>query len=554
MVVVCADVRDPGNAGTVIRTADAAGVDAVVCCDGTVDPTNPKTVRASAGSVFHTPIVMGGAAAEVVATLHGHGFATLGTVARDGEDYTRFDWTRRVAVVLGNEAAGLDDHLVGVAGRPDDHPHGRPGRIAERRRGGRRAVLRGPPAAPGGGGGAVGLYDSGHGCTTRGRTGPGLGRADRDRPVRPGQTGRDESDLARQTDQSPQPDIEALVAEAGAAIAEAGSVEEIREVAVAVTGKKSPLARAQRSLGSLDEEARRELGRRINEGRAAVEDLLERRRTELTLAEMERSMRDDAARPLGVPPRGPAASRPGVISNLVTQTRDALEDVFVGMGFEVAEGPEIESDWYNFGALNIPPAHPARGMWDTFYLDLGAPESTLLRTHTSPVQIHLMERAVADGTLPIHAVMPGRCYRRDTPDARHLPIFHQIEGLVVDRGITFADLAGTIEVFTAAYFGPDIHSRLRPAYFPFTEPSAEFEVTCTICHGDGCRTCSQTGWIELGGCGMVDPAVFESVGIDPDVWTGFAFGFGIDRCAQMRHQIADMRALNENDIRFLRQF
>ena len=233
---------------------------------------------------------------------------------------------------------------------------------------------------------------------------------------------------------------------------------------------------------------------------------------------------------------------------------DALEDVFVGMGFEVAEGPEIESDWYNFGALNMPPAHPARGMWDTFYLNLGEPESTVLRTHTSPVQIHLMERAVVDGTLPIHAVMPGRCYRRDTPDARHLPIFHQIEGLVVDRGITFADLAGTIEVFTSAYFGPDIHSRLRPAYFPFTEPSAEFEVTCTICHGDGCRTCSQTGWIELGGCGMVDPAVFEAVGIDPDVWTGFAFGFGIDRCAQMRHQIADMRALNENDIRFLRQF
>jgi phenylalanyl-tRNA synthetase alpha chain len=193
-------------------------------------------------------------------------------------------------------------------------------------------------------------------------------------------------------------------------------------------------------------------------------------------------------------------------------------------------------------------------MWDTFYLNLGPPESTLLRTHTSPVQIHLMEAAVANDGLPIHAVMPGRCYRRDTPDASHLPVFHQIEGLVVDKGITFADLAGTIEVFTTAYFGPDIHSRLRPAYFPFTEPSAEFEVTCTICHGSGCRTCSQTGWIELGGCGMVDPAVFDAVGIDNDQWTGYAFGFGIDRCAQMRHQIADMRALNENDIRFLRQF
>ena len=150
--------------------------------------------------------------------------------------------------------------------------------------------------------------------------------------------------------------------------------------------------------------------------------------------------------------------------------------------------------------------------------------------------------------------MPGRCFRRDTPDARHLPVFHQIEGLVVDRGITFGDLAGTIETFTGAYFGPDIHSRLRPAYFPFTEPSAEFEVTCTICRGDGCRTCSGTGWIELGGCGMVDPAVFDAVGIDPTEWSGFAFGFGIDRCAQMRHGISDMRVLIENDVRFLRQF
>ncbi len=240
--------------------------------------------------------------------------------------------------------------------------------------------------------------------------------------------------------------------------------------------------------------------------------------------------------------------------HLVTETRDELEDVFVGMGFEVAEGPEIESDWFNFGALNIPPAHPARGMWDTLYLDLGAPETVLLRTHTSPVQVHLMEEAVVSGGLPIHAVMPGRCYRRDTPDARHLPVFHQIEGLVVDHGITFADLAGSIEVFTTAYFGADIHSRLRPAYFPFTEPSAEYEVTCTICRGVGCRTCSMTGWIELGGCGMVDPAVFAAVGIDADEWTGFAFGFGIDRCAQMRHQISDMRFLIENDLRFVRQF
>ncbi len=349
-------------------------------------------------------------------------------------------------------------------------------------------------------------------------------------------------------------DVGALVEAARAAIAGAVTTEDIREVSAAVSGKRSPLAEASRGLGALDPEARKELGRTLHEARATIEELLERRKEEIRYEELASEMaasRLDLTEYVRGSARGPATR--GHL-HLVSQTRDALEDVFVGMGFEVAEGPEIETDWYNFGALNIPPAHPARGMWDTFYLELGEPETVLLRTHTSPVQIHLMERAVLDGTLPIHAVIPGRCYRRDTPDARHLPVFHQIEGLVVDVGITFADLAGTIETFTTAYFGPDIHSRLRPAYFPFTEPSAEFEVTCTICHGAGCRTCSQTGWIELGGCGMVDPAVFAAAGIDADEWTGFAFGFGIDRCAQMRHQIADMRALIENDIRFLRQF
>ena len=236
--------------------------------------------------------------------------------------------------------------------------------------------------------------------------------------------------------------------------------------------------------------------------------------------------------------------------HLVTQARDELEDLFVAMGYEVAEGPEVETDWYNFEALNMPPAHPARSMWDTLYLKLGAPESVLLRTHTSPVQIRVM----MEQPPPIRMVAPGRCYRRDTPDARHLPVFHQIEGLVVDRGITFGDLAGTIEAFTSAYFGPSIHSRLRPSFFPFTEPSAEFEVSCIFCEGRGCRVCSQSGWIELGGCGMVDPNVFAAVGIDAEVYSGFAFGFGIDRCAMMRHDIDDIRHFIANDIRFLEQF
>ena len=220
------------------------------------------------------------------------------------------------------------------------------------------------------------------------------------------------------------------------------------------------------------------------------------------------------------------------------------------MGFTVSEGPHVETDWYNFEALNFPPGHPARSMHDTLFLDWGAPESTLLRTHTSPVQIRVMESQPP----PIYTVIPGKSHRRDTPDARHLPGFSQIEGLVVDRDITFGDLAGTIELFTEAYFGPGTHSRLRPSYFPFTEPSAEFEVTCIFCKGDGCRVCSQTGWIELGGCGMVHPNVLKAGGIDPEDWTGFAFGFGIDRLAQMKYGLEDMRVFLDNDIRFLSQF
>ncbi len=348
--------------------------------------------------------------------------------------------------------------------------------------------------------------------------------------------------------------IATITAEALAALAAVDTIEELDERFPSIVGKRSAFASMQKSFGSLDPEQRRELGARLQDARRAVEASVELRRIDLraaartTMLEADRLDLGDVV----------VASQSWAVTlghaGLVGSTQAELEDVFVAMGFTVADGPEVESDWYNFEALNIPPAHPARGMWDTFYVDLGEPETVVLRTHTSPTQIHLMESAVANDSLPIHSVAPGRCYRRDTPDARHLAAFHQIEGLVVDHHITFADLAGTIETFTRAYFGPDIESRLRPAFFPFTEPSAEFEITCTICHGAGCRTCSNTGWIELGGCGMIDPAVFESVGVDPDRWSGFAFGFGIDRCAQMRHELSDMRALIENDVRFLGQF
>ena len=349
--------------------------------------------------------------------------------------------------------------------------------------------------------------------------------------------------------------IASLLEQAVAVLSAVESLAELDHQASIIRAKDSALMSARRSLGTLiDVEARKAAGALLNDAMATLTEAVEARRAVLEVSEraahLEADRIDltevivgDVSMPLG---RGHA--------HLVTQTRASLEAVFVAMGFTVEEGPEVETDWYNFEALNLPPGHPARDMYDTMYLDVAEAETVLLRTHTSPMQIHLLERAVAEGALPVHAAMAGRCYRLDTPDARHLPVFHQIEGLVIDRGITFADLAGVIETFTAAYFGPDIHSRLRPAYFPFTEPSAEFEITCTICRGEGCRTCSRTGWIELGGCGMVDPAVFAAVGIDPAEWSGFAFGFGIDRCAQMRHQIADMRSLIENDLRFMRQF
>ncbi|HEX5267338.1 MAG TPA: phenylalanine--tRNA ligase subunit alpha [Acidimicrobiales bacterium] len=328
-------------------------------------------------------------------------------------------------------------------------------------------------------------------------------------------------------------------------LAGAGSVEELDRVSGEVAGKRSALASLGRSLGALDPEERRARGAELQAVRGRLEAAAAERRAALEAEERRRALdadRMDLTEVLGDSGRGHL--------HLLTQTRDELEDVFVGMGYRVAEGPEAETDWYNFEALNMPPAHPARGMWDTLYLEVGEQESTLLRTHTSPVQIRVMESQPP----PIYIVAPGRVYRRDTPDARHLATFHQIEGLVVDRGITFGDLAGTIESFTGAYFGPDIHSRLRPSYFPFTEPSAEFEVTCAICRGGGCRTCTGTGWVELGGCGMVHPNVLSSVGIDPEEWSGFAFGFGIDRCSQVRHEIPDMRVFLDNDVRVLTQF
>ena len=307
-------------------------------------------------------------------------------------------------------------------------------------------------------------------------------------------------------------------------------------------GKRSAATAANQGIKDLAPEDRPKAGPAVSAYKAAVNEVVEARRAALGDGAGDVFDRLD----LTLPGRGLGRGH----LHLITQVQQELEEVFLGLGYEVAEGPEVETDFYNFEALNMPPAHPARSMWDTLYVKLGRPEEVVLRTHTSPVQIRVMESRQP----PVYTVMPGRCYRRDTLDARHSPVFHQIEGLVVDEGITFGDLAGTIDAFTRAYFGPGHTSRLRPSYFPFTEPSAEFEVTCFVCDGAGCSVCSKTGWLELGGCGMVDPNVFRAVGYDSERYTGFAFGFGLERMAMVRYGVEHIKSFFENDIRFLKQF
>jgi phenylalanyl-tRNA synthetase alpha chain len=323
-------------------------------------------------------------------------------------------------------------------------------------------------------------------------------------------------------------------AEALAAAAAAPDLDALKAVEAEVLGKRGPLARAKARLGALPAEERPAAGRAVNDALVEVQAVLDARRSELAAGARQVQLaaeRLDLTEAMSRPRRGHA--------HLVTQATERLEDTFVGLGFQIAEGPEVETDWHNFEALNMPPSHPARSEWDTLWVEHGPPGSTLLRTHTSPVQIRVMQEQPP----PIYAVMPGRVFRRDTADATHMPVFHQLEGLVVDRGITFADLAGTIEAFTKAFFGADFSSRLRPSYFPFTEPSAEFDIR----RPDGT-------WLELGGCGMVHPNVFRAVGLDPEEWSGFAFGFGIDRMAKERHGVADLRDMFVNDIRFIEQF
>ena len=324
-------------------------------------------------------------------------------------------------------------------------------------------------------------------------------------------------------------------------VLEAGALDALNEIRVQALGKKGEITSLMKSMRDLSPEERPAFGQMVNKLRAEIEARLEERRQVLDKEALEAAMKSefiDVTLPAKRADMG--HKHPNQIA------LEEVERIFVGMGYEVVEGPEIEYDYYNFEALNIPANHPAKDEQDTFYIN----KDLLLRTQTSGVQIHIMENRKP----PIRMIAPGRVYRSDEVDATHSPCFHQIEGLVIDKHITFADLKGTLAAFAKELFGEETRVKFRPHHFPFTEPSAEMDVTCFKCGGKGCRMCKGSGWIEILGCGMVHPHVLEMSGIDPDEYTGFAFGVGLERIALLKYEIDDMRLLYENDVRFLKQF
>ena len=330
-------------------------------------------------------------------------------------------------------------------------------------------------------------------------------------------------------------DADALVTEALSAVSSSSTIDELDDARVRYLGRKSELKQALREVRE------RETGMALNAARQRIEEAVAARQAELERVELDRALGEeqlDVTLPGDVQRRGRL--------HVVTQVRREVEDIFLGMGYEVVDGREVETTRYLFDALNMAPTHPTRSPLNTFYLD----GDVVLRSETSPSQIHTMEERQP----PIYMVSLGRCYRRDTVDATHYPIFHQVEGLAVDRNLTLADLKGTLQHLLRSLFGPERETRIATHFFPFTEPSIEAYVSCFLCDGAGCRVCRQSGWIEIGGAGMVDPNVFEFVGYDPEEVTGFAFGWGLERMALLRHGLPDIRALWENDLRLLEQF
>jgi phenylalanyl-tRNA synthetase alpha chain len=348
-------------------------------------------------------------------------------------------------------------------------------------------------------------------------------------------------------------EVSRTASEALAAIAAARTLDELKAARLAHVGDRSPLALASAEIGALPPEARAEAGKRVGAARREVGQALTARQAELEAQRDQRVLIEEAVDVTLPWDRVPPGAR-----HPVTTVGERLADVFVAMGYEIAEGPEVEAEWYNFDALNFPPDHPAREMQDTLFVagpDGSASSGMVLRTHTSPVQI----RAMLTRPLPLYVVSPGRCFRSDALDATHSPVFHQIECLAVDEGLTMADLRGAIRAFVDAMFGEGLRTRLRPDFFPFTEPSADVSMECHICRGasarpggEPCRVCRSMGWIELAGCGMVNPRVLVACGIDPDRYSGFAFGLGIERTLMIRHGVTDIRDTLDGDVRFSR--
>ena len=332
--------------------------------------------------------------------------------------------------------------------------------------------------------------------------------------------------------------IERKALEALEACRDSSAVEKIR---VGILGKKGELTAMMRGMGALPKEERPAFGQKVNDVRRSIETALESRLASLRAA--EQAARLELER---IDVTEPAADIPQGSMHPLSIVQEKLEDIFIALGFSVADGPEVELDHYNFELMNIPKDHPARDMQDSFYFS----PNLLLRTHTSPVQARYMTTHKP----PIRIVCPGRVYRCDEVDATHSPVFHQMEGLVVDKGIRMSDLKGTLDEFAKRLYGPETKTRVRPSFFPFTEPSAEVDLSCAMCGGKGCRVCKGTGWIEVLGCGMVNPHVLEMCGIDPEEYTGFAFGLGLDRIATIKYGISDLRLMSENDTRFLSQF
>ncbi len=334
--------------------------------------------------------------------------------------------------------------------------------------------------------------------------------------------------------------LKPLVLKAEAAISSANEVPVLEKVRVEYLGKKGQITQLLKGLGVLPPEQRPKAGAQINKAKQQLLETIEKRKNVLAQNELNLRLSSEAI-DVTLPGRGQD------IGNLhpVTKTMERIESFFTNIGYDIAEGPEIEDDYHNFEALNIPAHHPARAMHDTFYFDA----HTLLRTHTSPVQIRVME----NDSPPYRIICPGRVYRCDS-DLTHTPMFHQVEGLLVDTDVSFSDLKGTVEEFLRQFFEKELKVRFRPSYFPFTEPSAEVDIECVMCGNQGCRVCSHTGWLEVMGCGMVHPNVFESSSVDPEVYRGFAFGMGVERLAMLRYGVNDLRLFFENDLRFLAQF